>query len=99
MSEPLSRDEITQIIRPILRRYHASGAALFGSYARGEATQDSDIDLIIYGGPDFDRTDIFSIAEELFEASGKRVDVYEASELNPASDFYSSVKHDEVRVA
>ena len=71
----------------------------YSAHTHVEATQDSDIDLIIYGGPDFDRTDIFSIAEELFETSGKRVDVYEASELNPASDFYSSVKHDEVRVA
>lgn len=80
-------DQIREMLVPLLRRYGARHAALFGSYARGEATADSDLDVLIDGGPEFKLTDIFSIAEDLYEASGKQVDVYEVSELNPQSEF------------
>ncbi|WP_283170275.1 nucleotidyltransferase family protein [Curtanaerobium respiraculi] len=89
-------DEIRGMLVPILARYNASGAVLFGSYARGEATPDSDLDVLVQGGDSFHPTDIFAIAEDLHQASGKRVDVYEASELDSASDFYRSVKRDEL---
>lgn len=82
-----SLEEIAGLLRPILERYHARGASIFGSYARGEASSDSDLDVIVHGGPDFHRTDVFSIAEDLFDASGKRVDVFDESELTEDSDF------------
>ena len=43
----LSRTEIEQVIRELLHKYHAEYALLFGSYARGEQTPDSDIDLYV----------------------------------------------------
>ena len=46
----LSRTEIEQVIRELLHKYHAEYALLFGSYARGEATPNSDIDLVVVGG-------------------------------------------------
>ncbi len=98
MSDVFTIEELARLVDPILQRYGASGASLFGSYARGEATPDSDIDLIVQGGSSFDRRDIFSIAEDLYEEAGKPVDVYEESELNPASEFYRSVKRDELRL-
>ena len=79
--------EIRGLVTPLLVKYRASGASLFGSYARGEATPESDLDVIIDGGPDFQPTDIFAIAEDLYESSGKRVDVYEDSEVDPTSEF------------
>lgn len=38
-------DEIRNIITPIARRHRVTRVYLFGSYARGEATEESDIDL------------------------------------------------------
>lgn len=79
------------IILPILKKYNAEKAILFGSYARNQATSNSDIDLIVIGGDTFDPTDIFAIAEDLHEVSGKNVDVYEIDEINKASPLYHSI--------
>ncbi len=91
--------ELVNIIRPILKKYNAESATLFGSYARNEATCSSDIDLVVIGGKNFDSTDIFSIADELYEASGKSVDVYEQSEISKKSDLFKAIKKEGVAIA
>jgi predicted nucleotidyltransferase len=67
----------------ILDRYQAANPRLFGSVARGGATSDSDIDLLVDlmpgGGNDLLR--VAGIAEELSELLGTRVDVLAASLL------------------
>ena len=40
-------EEIAEKVRPIAERYNLGKVYLFGSYARGEATEDSDIDLLV----------------------------------------------------
>lgn len=91
-----SLGEVADLLRPILSRYHARGASLFGSYARGQASADSDLDVIVHGGPEFRRTDVFSIAEDLFEATGKRVDVYDETEVSGDSDFARRARRESV---
>lgn len=78
-----SMDELAGLVEPLLRKYHLQGAKVFGSYARGEASPDSDIDLVIDGGPHFRALNVYALAEDLREASGKDVDAYEVSELGP----------------
>lgn len=39
--------EIIDICTPILKKYNIKKAYIFGSYARGEATEKSDIDIMI----------------------------------------------------
>lgn len=87
-SQIYSQMELREMIMPILRRYNADHAFLFGSYARNEATALSDIDLLVKGKPEFRPFDIFAIAEDLHECSGKRVDVYEMSEVKKDSPLY-----------
>ena len=66
----MTMKELEAVIRALLRKYHAEYALLFGSYARGEATADSDIDIIVFGGKDFRPADIFAFGEELRQLSG-----------------------------
>ena len=61
----LSLNEIKAIVKELLERYHAEYALLFGSYARGDATPDSDIDIIVVGGKNFVPRNIFALAEVL----------------------------------
>ena len=43
-------DEIRKIVSPIAQKYGVAALYLFGSYARGEATVESDIDFLMDGG-------------------------------------------------
>ena len=59
----------------------------------GDGFDSSDVDLIISGGSAFDKTDIFAIAEDFHIASGKNVDVYDESEIDPATPFGKATLH------
>ena len=55
--------------------------------------------MIVIGGSQFDPTDIFCIAEELYRTLGKAVDVYEMREVNTSSVFYNTIMEEGVRIA
>ena len=84
-------DELTGMLRPIIDRHNVEKAVVFGSYASGTATPESDLDVLVYGGEGFRCRSVFAIAEELHEASGKRVDVYERSELLDGSPLLDAI--------
>jgi predicted nucleotidyltransferase len=67
----------------ILERYQAANPRVFGSVARGDATSESDIDLLVDltpgGGNELLR--VAGIAEELSGLLGTRVDVVATSLL------------------
>ena len=97
--EVLTRSELETAIRTLLKKYHAEYALLFGSYARGEATASSDIDLVVVGGVNFRARDIFSFGEELRQLTHKDVDAFELRELNVGTPFYETVMQEGVRNA
>lgn len=91
--------DITYIVKPLADKYRIEKVYLFGSYAREEATVDSDVDLLVYGGDNFKLTMIFAFAEELRKALNKDVDVFEIHEVNQESDFYKKIMKEKVLVA
>ena len=99
VNDVLTIEDISAFLLGILKKYHAEKAMVFGSYARREASPDSDIDVIIFGGSQFIPTDIFAIAEELHEKFDKPVDVYEIREINQGTAFYQSIMSEGVMVA
>ena len=92
-------EEIVAIVRPLVEKYKVDELYLFGSYALGEATGDSDLDFLVYGGDQFKGTMIFALGEELRKALGKDVDIFEIRELNEGSSFYNTVMREKVLVA
>ena len=95
----LTISELEAAIRLLLERYHAEYVLLFGSYARGEATEESDVDVVVFGGPHFKKTNIFAFAEDLRELLGKDVDAFEISEVNEGTPFYETVLREGRRIA
>ena len=42
-----SLEEIARRVRPVAEKYRLKAVYVFGSYARGEAREDSDVDLLV----------------------------------------------------
>ncbi|MBQ6442178.1 MAG: nucleotidyltransferase domain-containing protein [Lachnospiraceae bacterium] len=73
--DTLSIESIRMLMLPVVRRYGIKRVLLIGSYARGEASKDSDVDLMISGGT-FDGLYDYSEAVALFEkAFQKKTDL------------------------
>jgi uncharacterized protein len=72
-----------ETILSIARRHGVTSVKVFGSFARGDAKDDSDLDLLIQAGP---RTSAFfpgGLLADLEEALGRSVDVVEEAGLHP----------------
>lgn len=73
------------LVVSILKKNGVKKAALFGSFARGEATKESDIDLLIeFRGKKKDLLDHVSLVQELEEALHRKVDVLTYNYIHPA---------------
>lgn len=74
-------NEIRNIVTPIAKRHRVTRMYLFGSYARGEAESDSDIDLRIDAA---NITTLFALGglyADLEEALGKSLDLVTTESL------------------
>nr|WP_300303736.1 nucleotidyltransferase domain-containing protein [uncultured Anaerostipes sp.] len=91
--------DIKALVKPIAEKYNVDEIYLFGSYARDEADQNSDLDFLVFGGQNFKLTMIFSLAEELRAILNKKVDVFEINEINQDSEFYKTIMKERLRVA
>ena len=67
--------EIKNIIKPILNKYGITEIYLFGSYARGEAEERSDIDIYCNKGNIKTFIDQGLLEEELEDSLNKKVDI------------------------
>ena len=73
---PYTIDEITRRVTPVAQKYGLAAVYLFGSYARGEATAESDIDLLVdLTGSVIRGLNFVSLYHDLEEALGTGVDV------------------------
>jgi predicted nucleotidyltransferase len=77
----MNHSDIKQRLEPVFRAAPVERAILFGSYARGEQTPSSDVDIVIDGKGVIRGIDFFGILEELREALDRPIDLIEASEI------------------
>ena len=73
----LTIEELRNRIMPITQKYRIPAVYLFGSYARNEATDDSDVDIVIdrEGSTIRGMFDMGGLYTELCESIGKEVDL------------------------
>lgn len=90
--------DIEVLVKPIAEKYRVKEVYLFGSYARGDADESSDLDFLVLGGENFKLTMIFSFAEELRMVLKKEVDVFEINEINKDSAFYNTIMKERLLV-
>lgn len=86
--EVYSIKEIKNIIKPIMKKYGINDIYLFGSYSRGEAKNNSDIDIYCEKGKIKSLFDQQQLEEELESALNKDIDiVFIGSKMN---DFFKT---------
>src|SRR3989338_319555 len=83
-AEILTLPEIKKKILPTLRSHKIKRASLFGSYARGEAKPDSDVDVLAELPNNFSLLNMGGLKVELEEALDKKVDLIEYQGIKPA---------------
>lgn len=85
--------ELRNIIAPLAREYGAERVYLFGSYARGDMTDDSDVDLRIDKGQ-IRGLALAGLLVDLEDALGLPVDLLTTASLD--EHFLNSIQNDEV---
>lgn len=68
-------EDIRRIVSPIARRYGISKLWLFGSYAKGLATPNSDVDILIENGRLRTMWELGGLYEDLREGLDKELDL------------------------
>jgi len=83
-------------IIPILKRNNVVKAGIFGSYARGEQTKKSDIDLLIKFKGKKSLLDMVGLKIELEEKLKKKIDLVEYSIVHPF--LKERIKEEEIKI-
>ena len=89
-------DEIRNIVTPIAMKHGVASLYLFGSYARGEASADSDVDFLMDGGEICSLYQLSAFRLDLEEALGKPVDLLTMGHNDQG--FIHKIRKDEVMI-
>ena len=81
MEKVYTTSEIKEILLPIFSIIPVEKAILFGSYAKGNPTRTSDIDILIDSNGKIRGIDFFGVLEDITEALSVQVDLIEASQI------------------
>jgi predicted nucleotidyltransferase len=87
-------EEIKTIVAPIARKYGVERVYLFGSYARGDVNENSDIDLRIDKGSLKGLFALCGLYTEIEEALQMKVDILTTGSLK--EDFLRKIQKEEV---
>lgn len=80
----------------MLAQYDVSEAYLFGSFARGEQTPDSDIDLRLVCGATMTFGTLYELSHELEKELGRKVDIVTSPPKHMRPAFRKSIEQEEV---
>lgn len=92
----LTLDQIKTICARVCEEYDVEYCYLFGSYAKGKATEQSDVDLLVampVNGMKF-----FGLVEMLREELKKKVDVLDLGQLNKNMELVQEILKDGIKI-
>ena len=91
-------EHLETVARSILVKYPIKRAALFGSAARGETTESSDVDMLVEFLPNTRGLDFFGLRLDLEEALGCSVDLLTWNALFKAKTSFRQNVESEARL-
>ena len=92
----LTLEQIKSICAEVFEEYNVEYGYLFGSYAKGKAKENSDVDLLVSitkNGLQF-----FGLVETLREKLNKKVDVLDEGQLNNNIELVKEILRDGIKI-
>lgn len=89
-------DQIKTKVIPILKQAGVTRSSLFGSVARGEAKDDSDIDILVDLPKEKDLLEFVHLKHSLENVLGRKVDLVEYHTIKPL--IRDSILHDQIQI-
>ena len=85
-------EEISEKARPVFEKYGVTRARIFGSFARGDARPDSDVDFLVSYGKTLSLWDYIGLRQDMEEKLGRKVDMVAEDRVIPY--FKNSIYRD-----
>lgn len=92
----LTIEQIKEICGRVLEEYNVEYCYLFGSYAKGRATEKSDVDLLV--ALPVDGLKFFGLVETLREELKKKVDVLDVAQLKNNTALVQEILKDGIKI-
>ena len=92
----LELEDIVRRCSKVLNKYDVSFCYLFGSYAKGKATQTSDVDLLI--SANIKGIKFYALIEEIRIALHKKVDVLDMNQLKDNIELTEEIFKDGIKI-
>lgn len=92
----LKLDEIKRKVVPILKEAGVVRSSLFGSYSRGDNTENSDVDFLVELPEEQSLLDLVRLQRKLGEALAKKVDLVTYNSISPLLNSY--IQKDQIQI-
>ena len=89
-------EKIKEKIIPILKKHKAIKAGIFGSYARGDYKEKSDIDILVELNKNLSLDEVIMVKIDLEKVLKKKVDLVEYETIRP--ELRESILKEEVSI-
>ncbi len=83
MSKAYTIDQLKHVLVPIFQKNNINKAVLFGSYSKGQATANSDVDLLVDSG--LRGLAFFGLVDDVCESLECEVDLIDTYDVVPGS--------------
>lgn len=83
--------DVQAALQPVFRKYNVTRAVLFGSVAKGTATEKSDVDLVVDSG--LHGLKFVGLMEAIREALSSEVDVFDRTHIEGGSKLDREIRN------
>lgn len=83
--------DVQAALQPVFRKYNVTRAVLFGSVAKGTATEKSDVDLVVDSG--LRGLKFVGLMEAIREALSSEVDVFDRTHIEGGSKLEREIRN------
>lgn len=92
----LTIEQIKKICSSVFEQYSVEYCYLFGSYAKGKATEVSDVDLLV--STPISGMRFYDLVESIREALQKKVDILNREQLNDNPELINEILKDGIKI-